>query len=290
MENHHQDRFERGIIKVVALIGLLRFTIALIEDIYVKDGNADLYLDIASFGVFLVGFLLIQFNSSNKWIVTFFFVPLMILLWLSFYFHNGLASSTEVNAFAIVLVLSLTTKGRLPLIFVSIFLLGVFAVLAIVEPKNIEYLAPSEYYTFTFTLLFVSIAIIVMTFHAKNVFILSRRKLKDINQAFIERSEESKQKNRLLLQQNEKLNLLRSELEEKVLERTKILQNQKDSIEEYLRLTTSELIKPYQETIESIKKLKNPNDDQLIHLIKDSGERLEVEMNKLKTRLIESHE
>lgn len=290
MKKIRQNRFERGIIKVVSLIGLLRFTIALIEDIYVNDGYADLYLDIASFGLFLVGYLLIQFNSTNRRIIAFFFVPLMILLWLSFYFHNGIASSTEINAFAIVLVLSLTTKGRLPLIFVSIFLLGVFTVLAIVEPKNIEYLAPSEYYTFTFTLLFVSVAIIVMTFHAKNVFILSRRELKDINQAFVERSEESKQKNKLLLQQNEKLNLLRSELEEKVLERTKILQDQKDSIEEYLRLTTIELIKPYQETVESIRNLNNPSDDQLINLIKDSGERLEVEMNKLKTRLIDSHE
>ncbi|WP_462251298.1 hypothetical protein [Ekhidna sp.] len=290
MEKHRQNSFERGIIKVVSLIGVVRFIIALFVNKPSVHGYADLYLDISSLIVFLIGFLLIQFKSKRRWLVSLFFIPLMILLWLSFYFHNGLTSSTEVNAFAIVVVLSLTMQRRLPILFVGIFIIGVFVTLSIVEPKNIEYLDPSDYYTTTFTLLFISLAIIWMTFHAKNVFTASRNKLKDINQKLVVQSEEIKQKNKQLREQNEKLNQLKSELEKKVLERTKKLNEQKSSIEEYLQLTMIELIKPYEKTISTIQKLENPNEDYLIKLIIESGEKLEIEINNLKTRLIESHE
>ena len=290
MSNHQHSQFERGIVKVVAIIGLVRFSIALIGDISQDDGPEDLFLDIVSWIMFLGGLLLIQYNARNRWIAILFFVPLMVLQWLSFYFFNGIASSVEINAFAIVIIFSLTSKGWVPLILTSAFIIGLFGVEYIVEPDNINNLPESEYYTHTFTLLFVSLAIIWLLFYSKNVFTSSRNRLHAINKELQEKGDEITEKNELLVKQNHALNLLKKELEEKVLERAERLHQQKDNIEEYLKLTLSDLKRPYERTINAINQLEDTKDDKLMLLIKDSGKKLEVEMKNLKDRLTDTHD
>lgn len=170
------------------------------------------------------------------------------------------------------------------------FVTGLFGVQYIVEPDNINYLPESEYYTNTFTLLFVTLAIIWLVFYCKNVFISARDELHTINEELGTKGNEIKEKNELLTKQNHALNLLKEELEVKVLERAERLHQQKDNIEEYLKLTLSDLIKPYERTINAINQLENPNDDKLMQLIMDSGKKLEVEMKNLRDRLSDAHD
>lgn len=290
MNSFQHNRFERGILKVIALIGLVRFSIALILNDTLSDGYTDFYMDLATALVFLIGFILLLQRSSNKLLIAFFFAPLILLLWISFYFFDGLASSNEINAFAIVIILSLTIQGRLTWVFVGTFLLGVFLVLFFVERDNLTHLNPSDYHTGTATLLLVTLANIWMTFHAKNKFDSSRQELKNTNQELKERAEEIMNKKEELTAQNKKLNTLKSELEEKVLARTDELMKQKEAIEQYLQLTLNELMRPYEQTITAINDLVNTNNDEMIEMMKVSGLRLAEEVEKLKERLLNSHE
>lgn len=284
------NRFERGILKVIALIGLIRFSIALLLSDPVADGYSDLYLDIATALVFLAGVVLVHFKADNKWIIGFFFVPLILLLWVSFYFNNGLASSGEINAYAIAIILCLTVQGRLPWIFIGIFLLGVFVVLYFVEQENLASLDTLVISKGTTTLLLITLANIWMTFHAKNVFDKSRVDLSKTNKNLKERTEEIQEKREELTKQNTELIRLKNELEVKVLERTEKLQTQRISIEEYLKLTLTELIAPYEKTVNAIKQLENPESDEMITMIVESGIKLEVEVEKLRTRLLYADE
>ena len=290
MKNHLKKRFEHDILKVVAWIGLIRFIIAIILDNPSIDGLVDFYLDISTAIVFLVGIILVHLDASSKFIIGFFFSPLILLLWVSLYLNNGLASSGEINAFAIAIILTLTIQGRMPWVFVGITLIGVFAVLFALEKGNLSTPDESFYNVGTTALLVVTLANIFMTFHGKNVFDSSRAKLNETNTMLSEKSEEIRMKRRELTMQNDKLTHLKEELEEKVLERTERLKQQKNAIEAYMELTLKELIKPYEKTINAIKKLESIEDDMMVEMVKDSGRRLEIEVEKLRNRLLNSHE
>lgn len=289
MKNQGNSRFERGILKVVAFIGLIRFIIALMVNDPQVDGYLDLTLDIATATVFLAGLLLVHFKADNKWIIGLFFIPLIILLLISLYLNGGLISAGEINAFAIVIILSLTIQGRLPWIFVAALLGGVILVLYVVEQENLNSLEEAVHNTSTFALLFVTLTNILLTLHAKNVFDASRNDLTLANKNLLERKDQIESKRKQLSEQTQKLTLLKMDLEEKVLERTKKLQRQNNSIEMYLQLTLTELMKPYQKTISEIKSLDNPENDEMIKMAKESGKNLEIEVEKLKNRLENSN-
>lgn len=288
IDQHH--RFERGILKVIALIGLVRFGIAIFLSDPAVDGYADLYLDIATAIAFLTGLILVHWNASNRILIACFFAPLIGLLWASFYYYNGLASSNEINAFAVIIIISLTIQGRMPLLFVGVFLVGVCTIMYLVETNNLQTLQPEDYKTGTTTLLLVTLANLFMIYHAKNVFDESRTDLNTINNDLTEKTTEIQQKRTELTAQNHELTLLKNELEEKVLERTERLQEQKDSIEAYLQLMLTELVKPYDKTIKAINELQSSDDDPMIDMVKTSGKRLEMEIEKLRERLLNTHE
>jgi hypothetical protein len=286
---HHYSRFERGILKVVAFIGFARFIVAFLLNDPIEDGYQDLYLDIVTAGVFLMGVILVQLKANSKLIVALFFAPLVGLLWISFYFQNGLAGASEINAFAVVIILSLTIQGK-PLAFVGLLVLGIFAILYFVTQENSILMDIATQDVGNTTLLIVTLANIMMIFHAKNVFDSSRSKLNLTNQNLLERRDEIKRKREQLAKQNEQLTFLKEELEEKVLERTKKLKHQKKSIGEYMQLTLTELTKSYKKTITEIQNLENSTNDEMIKMVKISGEKLELEVENLKKRLVNSNE
>ena len=279
------NQFEQNLIKTVALVGLVRFLIALFVNEPEVDGLPDLYLDIASCFVFGLTFILTSARVNSRWLLVCFYFPLIALLLISFYVHNGLASEAEINSFALVIIFCLTSQGRWPLIFTTIFLSGTFAVLYMVEPDNIANQGPPIYYSGTFTLLVISLAIIWLTYHAKKVFDGSHQALRSTKMRLISRSDELLTKHELLNLQYKNLNQLQAELEEKILERTDQLKAQKDAIQLYVRLTLVELMKPYEQTISHIRQLEAQNPDELTQLIRESGKKLELEVEKIKKRL-----
>lgn len=283
--NSQEGQFERNLIRTVALIGLVRFMLALSVNDPEVDGYQDLYLDVAAFIIFALGFGLISKNVGNRWLVALFYLPLIIMMLISFYLFDGLTSSGEINSFALVIIFCLTTKGRWPIIFTSVFLIGVFVVLFLVEPNNLKASTAPEYYTDTFTLLVISLAVIWLIYHAKKGFDTRHEALLETHTKLSSSTEDLTSQHQLLNQQNQRLTQLKEELEEKVFHRTEALKAQKETIQEYMQLTLIELMKPYQKTTEKIKALELEENDELNQLIIDSGKQLESEIKKIKKRL-----
>lgn len=280
-----QNHFEQNLMKTVALLGFVRFLIALFLNKLSVDGYPDLILDIGACLIFLLVFVLASKGAKTIWFIIFFYIPLISLLLISFYIHNGLMSSTEVNAFALVIIFCLTSKGRWPIIFTSVFLIGVLAVLFLVESDNLKGLDTSEYFTNTFTLLIISLAVIWLTYHAKKVFDSSHEALLATNSELTLVTQDLRSKHETLNEQNQHLNQLKTELEEKILARTTALKSQKEVIEEYMQLTLIELMKPYEKTAERIKNLEVSKNDEINQLIIESGQKLDREINKIKEKL-----
>lgn len=290
LENQLHNRFERGILKVIAFIGMVRFAIALFIGGPLQAPLTDFYLNLATALIFLAGLVLVHVRATDKVLVAFFFVPLMVLVWVSLYFQNGLASAGEINAFAVVIILSLTIQGRLPWVFIAIFLMGVCTTLYLVEWRNIQSQDSLVMNTDTTALLLVTLANLFMTYHAKNVFDTSRRELGETNAKLTERAEEIGAQRALLQEQNLQLIRLKDELEEKVLERTAKLQQQREAIEQYLQLTLKELVNPYEKTLKAIDRLENTKNNPMVDMVKESGRRMQAEVEKLRTKLLNADE
>ncbi|MDW3191558.1 MAG: hypothetical protein R8G66_04315 [Cytophagales bacterium] len=281
-----KDLFERNLIKTVTLIGLVRFMIALYVNEPSVDGYPDLFLDIGACLIFATGFVLVLKNVAYQWLIAFFYGPLIAMLLISFYVHNGLHSSAEVNSFALVIIFCLTSRRWWPLILTSTFLLGIFFVLYLVEADNLNGSDHSEYYTSTFSLLVISLAIVWITYHAKKTFSYSHQELRSTHSELSNRSETLQSQNELLNQQHQRLTRLKEELEEKVLDRTDALKAQQSTIQAYMQLTLNELMEPYEKTANKIRALESEQQDELDQLIIASGKQLKLEIDKIRERLI----
>lgn len=274
--------FERGVLKAVMVIGTLRAVLELSLDNLPETGYTDFYMDIAALVLFVFGLSLILRNGADVLIRWAFFVPLLVLICLGIYFYGGLSGSVELIVYGLAVVINLTMRKR-TLLFFNIFLIASTAITFyfVERVQPVDSFSVSDDNPITFV--FISLGIIVLTNIGKNSFEEKRNELVRLNSNLARKQKELEDGNKELTDQNEKLRALRSELKKKVKERTRMLQQQNESIEAYMKLTLVELIQPYEKTLKEIGKVRA--EDNISKMLIDSGNRLKYEVEHLTKRL-----
>lgn len=265
------------------VIGTLRSVMELSLDNPPVTSYTDYYLDIVTLLVFVYGLVLVLMNGSDVWIRWTFFVPLVILICISLFVYEGLAGTSELTVYGLVVIMNLTMRNKTLIFFNLLLLLGVGVSLAFVErlyPLKTLVVLDEDPMTF----LFISLALILLVNIAKNSFDRKRKELSSLNLSLATKHASLEKGNIGLEEQNADLTALKDELEQKVLERSKSLQKQNEAIDAYMHLTLNELVKPYQKTLLEIQKIE-PEDSAIASMLVDSGKRLKVEMEKLTKRL-----
>lgn len=286
MEHNYSSSFERNILKVITVIGFARAFLELSLDKPEVNGYTDFYIDLAVLILFLWGFVMVFWNMHDSWIKWTFYLPLILFMSIGLYTLQGLYSSHELLAYGLVVIISLTMKDKSLIVFNILVLFGTIVSLNFVELKlpisSFEKISKT-----TLPFVFISVTVIVLTNYSKFVFARRRQELKAINESLIKRSSELNEGKLLLEEQNSQLAMLTKELETKVLNRTELLNDQKKSMEKYLRLTLVELIQPYEKTLHAIEKLDLSAADEYTSMIVVSGERLSEEVEKLRMQLMD---
>ena len=291
MEYSRKDPFELSVLRIALFAGLISTLVSLILDKPEISGFLDLYIDLASTLLFMIALIMVWRQAPYRLILYAFFIPLISLLIVSLIIHDGLASSTEINAFGIVMLICLTMRNHRPFVFALITLVGVVASLYVVEQQHHFFDEFSGYSTNTLTIIIISISIILVTNYAKSVFERQRESLNRNRHELQEKAEEITLRNQQLQKQHQELASLKDSLEEKVQLRADELHRQNEAMEKYLRLTMIELITPYQNTLQAIQKL-DPSDEkqELTERILTSGKRLEKEIKNLQHKLVNHDE
>ncbi|NQZ75529.1 MAG: hypothetical protein HRT61_05370 [Ekhidna sp.] len=274
--------FERSVLKAVMIIGLLRAVLELSLDNSPHISYGDLFLDLAALVVFGSGFMMVLYHARDIWIRWLFFVPLTILVCIGLYQYGGLTGSNELTIYAVLIIINLTMRNRSLVVFNLFLIGGVGLSLFLVKEMGSRSIENTDESPTTFY--FISLAVILLINISKNFYDKRRLQLKETTHSLETKVNALEKGNQELKVQNVSLESLRDELEEKVLERTKALQEQNEAIEEYMNLVLVELVKPYEQTIRQIKDLSS-YDDQITEMLISSGNRLQEEVEKLTKRL-----
>ena len=289
-QNHQKDLFENNILFVICLAGLFRSALALIGDFPFEELTYDFLTDLGFTILFTYVVFLLYFDYSYRLILRLFYIPFILLLCLALIHSRGLASSVENNIFAGILLIALTMRGKLPLIYISTLIICTIISLIIVENINHFFTSYDDYSTSSFNFIFVSVAIIWVAFYGKDAFRKKREELEKTRASLEKKTQSIKLLKEELVDQKKELEALSILLESKVYERTEKLKHQNQMMEEYLGLTLTELMEPYQRTIKAINGLTTKNDEKVVQLIKTSGEELKREITQLRDKIKEPNE
>ena len=269
---------------VVCLAGILR----IIMEIYrgtIFVGTLDLFLDLGYGLIFIVTLVALAINTSYRFIYYSFYVPLIVLLCLTLFDRQGLASSTENNIHVALVVIALTMRSTDSLKFSIYLIAGTLVTLGLVEYKFSFFDDFSEYSTSHFNFIFMGIGTIIITYYAKIVFENRKKRLSQIKQELSDNREFLESSQSEIELQTKELKALNAELEIKVNERAAHLKEQREAMAKYLEITSKELQKNYRGVKGLTKKVVKNLDEDTSQMMLQSSENLDSEINALINKL-----
>jgi len=280
------EKFNQNVLSVVCIVGLIRVFLEFDRNT-VQSGILDFYLDISYGIIFIVTLIALVKKASYRFICYSFYVPLILLLCLTFIDRRGLASSTEGNIHIGLIVITLTMRGSDAWKYSFSLVIGMLISLVIVEVQYDFFQNYTDYSTSNFNFIFMGIGTIVVIFYAKKVFELRKNKLAILESDLSQMNQALDASRSELQQQTNELEELNRKLEERVSERAMLLNEQKAAMSAYLQLTLEELDKEHSNVQKATQKIVKNGEDQISELILESSEKLNGEIHSLMTKLKE---
>lgn len=282
--------FEYNVLMFASIIGLIRSIVAVIGDLDDIVKHPDFYSDIAFTLIFCFVIIALRTSLSFQWIVIFFYIPFIWLLIYAFHNSNGLQQGIEQNIFAGLIFIIFTLKGRLPVYFSAILIVGIFFSVVLLEIRLSLLENFEDNHTSDLNFIFASLGIIGLTYYAKYILVKGRNKLKDNRYQLKMKTFELENKHKELQTQKEALEELALSVDKRVSQRTKALNLQKKRREKYLSITSTELNQHFEKTIASIEKIELKHvEESFLQMLYKSGNSLTEEIRALKEKVIEGH-
>lgn len=281
-----KDNFNRNVLSVVCIAGLLRIALEFERGNILFEG-LDAYLDLGYVILFVTTLIALLGNSSYQAIKFIFYGPLIILLCMTLYDRQGIAGSSEINIYVALIVITLTMQGKDPQWFSLALFVGVITSLTIVELRY-DFLDGSyEYSRSVFNWIFMAISSLFVIYYAKWLFDKRQQKLLALRQELSEKYKLLERNSLSLREQNQELHKLTDSLEKKVEERTSKLTEQKKAMKEYLDLTLKELQIEYEGFTSETRRIASIKEDPISDMIVTSEIRLKEEIDSLLQKLDE---
>lgn len=289
MENialYKQRFFEVLILKLICGIGTLRSVVALIMDGQSQSGYIDLWVDVGFLIAFVIPLILMIFPFAYERVAIIFFSILSLLLALNWINKGGLEGTAEYNFIAGIVMFSIILRGKWLITLVALLIALEIALIYAWDnySSSLKFLL-DDYQPEVFNYLFVSIAIVVITYYSKAIFDRRRLQLIENRKSLRLTMKQIKDGNRSLMIRKKELVEANRLLEQRVEQRTRELETQKESIAKYLQLSLEEINQPLQKTIVAINNLQRYATDEIIDMLISEGEDLKVEIDNLKSHL-----
>jgi hypothetical protein len=268
------------------IMGLIRSILAVIGDLGDLEEHSDFYTDIAFTLVFCFVIIALKTSVSFQWILIFFYAPFIGLLIYTFHNSNGLQQGIEQNIFAGLIFIIFTLRGRLPIFFSAILIVGVFVSIVMLEAQLGFLESFEDNHTIDLNFIFASLGIIGFTYYAKYVLIEGRDKLKNNRLELKMKTLQLENKHKELQKQKESLEELTLAIDKRVSQRTKALNLQRKRREEYLAITSTELNQHFEKTIALIEQIELKNQGEpFLKMLHKSGDSLKEEISALKEKV-----
>ena len=287
MEDRQKNSFEYNVLVVACIIGLLRSVIEVASDLMAVELLPNFYLDLTFIFVFTLTLIVLKKKASFQTVLFVFYIPFITIITIMFYDGRGLAYSIENNVFASLIIITFTTRDRIPLYLNGALFVAIVLSLMVIENQHQFLQSFTSLNSSRFNFLFSSVGIIAFTLYAKSEFEKRKKKIAIANEQLDQNNQSLQKKNGELLAQKEALESLTISLDEKIKNDSKRLQTQKKTEEKYLSITLTELFDAYQETIDTVEKFSNES-DHIATMVLKSGENLKVEMEALRNKIEES--
>ncbi|NQZ75010.1 MAG: hypothetical protein HRT61_02715 [Ekhidna sp.] len=284
-----KNNFEATVLKVACLIALTRSIIEVINDLIAEELQPNFYLDLAFIIVFSIGIASTYVKIGFKKLLFLFYLPLITLLCIMFIDGVGLAHSIENNLFGGLVILTFTTRGRVPFFLnATLIICIVFCLIYLGYQYNLlatfEILSSGK-----LNFVFSTIGIIAFILYAKSVFTRNKSRLASTIDSLNQQTQSLERKREELIEKKKTLDTLTIELNDKVMDRSRELRTHQSQVEEYLSVTMTELFDAYQDTIDAVDRFEeSEGKDQMASMVVQSGANLRKEMESLRSKISES--
>lgn len=280
------ENLTNNILGVVCAVGLLRAIIEMVRNAQ-TFGNLDSFLDVGYGIICSLALIALWRKAPYRFFYFLFFIPLIVLMCLTFYDGRGLAGSTENNIHIGLAIVALTMR-RVDVLKFSIFLIsGTLIVLVILELQHHFLESYTDYSTSHFNYIFMATGAIMVIFYAKRVFEKSKEELSQTRSQLSEKRTRLESSRNELETQTKELHTLNLQLEEKVSERILLLNNQRRAMKKYLDVTLKELQERYREVEKLAEAATRQSDSEISEMMLKSSQDLKNEINSLFSKLEE---
>ncbi len=184
-----------------------------------------------------------------------------------------------------MVVIALTMRSGDALKFSIYLIIGTLMVLIAVEIQHNFLDNYADYSTSHFNYIYMAIGVIFITYYSKRVFENSKTKLSQIKEKLTENRDLLQASRQKLQFQTKELESLNIDLENKVNERARHLNNQREAMEKYLNITLKELQKDYAEVKELTNSVLQESSDDVSKMMRESAQDLDHEIETLVNKL-----
>lgn len=270
----------------ICVLGFIRSAIGLIQDVIGLEIQSDIISDLSFTLLFLIALIKRDLFRSARKSLYFFYIPFVLLLLHSFIIEGGIQGNEEHNIYGGLIVIIFTLRGWLPVYFGSALFLGVLYSLIYLEIENAYLNQPIAINSDYFNFMYSALALIGITYYAKDAFSSNRKRLKVKQEEQEKKLLEIQKKNDELEAQKEAIEILTLSLEGRVKKRTEELKLMMRKREEYLSVIINELLDKSRKTINKADDLHASYDkDPMVEMLARSAGKLREEIVNLKEKV-----
>lgn len=276
---NYRDKFnslnlESQIVCIICGFGSLSVLIAAFVGLFQRGHWAELLVNVLIL-IALFSITYLTWTRSVQGVGIIFGLLLSVLLAVNFFQFGGSSGYTKFNYYTGLYVIILVYSGRKLIITVTFHVLLLLAIIVLdyLNHPIEKYLFISAEATptdFWFTIIIISI----FTYHLKRLTDTHSRNLSRLNSDLSERIREDMNLKRLLDEKNNELKEAQEHLQHEIDRRSAVLQRKNQSIENFLKINTRELVDPVVQLIDTVQNSKNSS--PLFDLLKKSTIELEA--------------
>jgi signal transduction histidine kinase len=241
------DAFDRRILRVICGMAILISINGLVHAIAGKASDTNIFVHAAIALIFGI-FLMISYFRKNlrrlSILLILYFYIVEVLMW---FVIGGIQSPIRSTTLGILIAIALLSPSRFRLAALAFYVFTV-ALLIFVEinmPQLFpEGLPPSSTSNIPFNLVIMAAGVALVIYYVKLGYDRNVEMLLDSNAQLLQKQKAFEQQNQSLIEQKEKVSQLKSTMETRVTERTKVLDRAIDQLHEYAYINSHLLRAP----------------------------------------------
>lgn len=271
---------------MICALGFVRAVIAVVMDVVLEIHFTEILVDSSLLVVlFVLTYLSLQ-QKIQRIGIAFGFL-LSLLLAVNFLQFGGASGYTKFNYYVGLYAITMIYNRR-QLVLTLTFHLGLLLVILLLD--HYDHPISQAFYInsgpqindFWFTIGIIS----VFAYHLKRLTDIFSQKLSSLNIDMAERVREGRTLSRLLQEKNDELKKAQQYLESEVNRRSEVYNKKNQSIENFLKANTSDLVAPVQELISLAEDLEVEHASPLFGLIRTSAGNMEKVSNSIREAIL----